>query len=175
MRFHSGLKVYTNLFALSTRRFLDFLIWYMLIIGALSMTLTVCYNVAGTNRDFSYVSSSFLTILKLTFGFYDLKSFSNNGAGLGESIGRDISQFMFWLCLVLSGIVGQNIMLAIVVDSYDEACKERDRTQQQKEDNILTLLYNRIIYFFKRRLFRKKNIKSLKDEKDIFKAVSINT
>ena len=126
MRFHSGLKVYTNLFSIAMKKFIDFSVWFTLMIGSFSVTLTICYGLAGTNRDFSSLLSTMVTVIKLIFGFYDMETFINNGKGLGGGLTKAIPEMLFWLTVIMGIVIAQNIMLAIIVEAYDIACKERE-------------------------------------------------
>ena len=49
-----------------------------------------------------------------------------NPAGLGGGLTKAIPEMLFWLTVIMGIVIAQNIMLAIIVEAYDIACKERE-------------------------------------------------
>ena len=145
-RSHRGLGVFVAVFARTVNSVQDFLVWFVAIIGWLTVVFNLVFTLVGANPDFAEPGGSLNAIGLLTFGFYDYESLYNDGIGFGFT--PYISTIIFWLLVFITLMFAQNIILAIVVEAYDKCSgKVMEGDLPFIRMTIRRLIYEILVFF----------------------------
>ena len=152
MQFHPGLRIYAQLIARSTKYLKDFLAFLVYLFLGLAFGSLGLAKSSGGPLDFIFTTTALSSITRLTFGFYDFSDFINNYQGMGTfGVTREL---WFWLCVVMNVIVVQNITLAIIGRSFEDAVEEQAETHPEPYDAFLTTSVKRAKFAVKWRVLR---------------------
>lgn len=150
MRYFSAMRVYTQILSNAWSHMKDFLVFFGAVVLFVSIFLYCLFETSGGNFAFTSLLTSFREMLRMSVGFYDFESLTNNYVGVwicGPLL--DLSFFVLVFMLIL---LGQNVILAIVVNAYDEA-KQRNNLKQGSENAFLYVLIERAVFLFSSGIF----------------------
>jgi hypothetical protein len=141
MRFHKGLGIFTDLFRSAWIRMKDFAVIFLFFLSLLGFMLTSFFELSGGNPHFTTMAGTMAQLARLTFGFMDYDDFLNQRLGMSEF--DFVSAIIFWVIIVFMFVIAQNIVLAIVVDAYEDVNVGHD------DMGFLSMVSLRISYSFK--------------------------
>jgi hypothetical protein len=139
-RAHRGLGVFIQVFAKTVKSVQDFLVWFIAIIGWLTVVYNLLYTLVGANSDFATPGGSLNAVALLTFGFYDYETLFNTGLGFGFT--PWMSTVLFWLLVFIALMFAQNIILAIVAEAYSDCAAK----VEEGELPFIRMCIRRLIY-----------------------------
>ncbi|KUF89479.1 hypothetical protein AM588_10005045 [Phytophthora nicotianae] len=111
-RFHPQLNILTRTVTSALKQFAAFFIVFIVIF----LTFTIIGSMIFGDRanEFSSLDNSMASCINMLFGVFDFESIKD----------LQFSVAFYWIYMVVVSLVLMNMMLAIVLDAYDEVSKE---------------------------------------------------
>ncbi|KAI9994873.1 hypothetical protein PInf_011711 [Phytophthora infestans] len=111
-RFHPQLNILTRTVASALKQFASFFIVFIVIF----LTFTIIGSMIFGDRanEFSSLDNSMASCINMLFGVFDFESIKD----------LQFSVAFYWIYMIVVSLVLMNMMLAIVLDAYDEVSKD---------------------------------------------------
>lgn len=128
-RFHPQLNILTRTVASALKQFGAFFVVFIVIFMGFAIIGSMIFG--DQAKEFSSLTNSMRSCINIIFGQFDLDCI--------EDI--PFSVVFFWGYMIVVGIVLLNLMLAIVLDAYDQVSKESYKRRPTSSSRIVSYLF----------------------------------
>ncbi|GLC52075.1 hypothetical protein PLESTB_000580000 [Pleodorina starrii] len=158
----SGISIYLSTLGLSWQRLKDLACFFGYVFFLLIALIEPLFEITGANPLFRDTGTGILNTALMTFqylGFPDY--FSNNAPTFGAY--WLIFMFFFWVVVLFSVVILQNVLLALVASAYDES---REMAGEAEFTQIQMSMYRLSYFVYSRwhRLLLRKSSYALAEE-----------
>ncbi|ETL32244.1 hypothetical protein L916_15122 [Phytophthora nicotianae] len=148
-RFHPQLNILTRTVTSALKQFAAFFIVFIVIF----LTFTIIGSMIFGDRanEFSSLDNSMASCINMLFGVFDFESIKD----------LQFSVAFYWIYMVVVSLVLMNMMLAIVLDAYDEVSKESyKKAANMKLANRVVTICEDVVSEVSKMLFARRSVVS---------------